>query len=111
MRIGTTWYIYPANIITNVRRLAGRVQDVELVLFEVNDPRWDLPNRSVIQELRQMALDNASTYTVHLPLNLGLAGSHPNLDLARRVISGTWISNHMLSLSIWRTAPGKRQIN
>ena len=89
MRIGTSSYIYPANIITNVRRLAGRVQDVELVLFEVNDPRWDLPNRAVIQELRQIALNNSSTYTVHLPLSLGLAGNQPNLDLARRVIAGT----------------------
>jgi len=89
MRIGTTSYIYPADIITNVRRLAGKVQDVELVLFEVTDPRWDLPNRSVIQELRQIALENAMTYTVHLPLSLGLAGNQPKVDLARRVISGT----------------------
>jgi sugar phosphate isomerase/epimerase len=89
MRIGTSSYIYPANIITNVRRLAGRVRDLELVLFEVNDPRWDLPNRAVIQELRQIALNNSSTYTVHLPLSLGLAGNQPNLDLARRVIAGT----------------------
>jgi sugar phosphate isomerase/epimerase len=65
------------------------VQDVELVLFEINDPRWDLPNKAVIQELRQIALNNSSTYTVHLPLSLGLAGNQPNLDLARRVISST----------------------
>ncbi len=89
MRIGTTSYIYPANIITNVRRLAGRVQDIELLLFEVTDPRWDLPSSNVIQELRQIASENALTYTVHLPLNLGLAGNQPDVDLARRVISGT----------------------
>ncbi|MCX7010033.1 MAG: hypothetical protein NTY53_22795 [Kiritimatiellaeota bacterium] len=33
-RVGVTSYVYPADILPNVERLAGRVDDVELVLFE-----------------------------------------------------------------------------
>ena len=36
-RLGTTSYIIPDEILPNVRFLAGKVQDVELVLFEVDD--------------------------------------------------------------------------
>ena len=89
MRIGTTSYIYPADIITNVRKLAGRVQDIELLLLEVSDPERDLPDKNVIRELRQIAADHGMTYTVHLPLTLGLAGNRGNVDLARRVILST----------------------
>ena len=89
MRIGTTSYIYPADIITNVRKLAGRVQDIELLLLEVDDPARDLPDRNLVQELREIAAGHGMTYTVHLPLTLGLAGNRGNVDLARRVILST----------------------
>ncbi len=90
MRIGTTSYIYPADIVTNVRKLAGSVDDIELVLFEVNDPVRDLPDKGLVKELREIASHNNFSYTVHLPLDLGLAGNQPKLDLAQRVIASTW---------------------
>ncbi len=76
MRLGTTSYINPADIITNARKLAGRVDDIELVIFQA-DHEDDLPDRDAIDELIQIASDHNMTYTVHLPLNLGLAVHRP----------------------------------
>ncbi len=89
MRLGTTSYIYPSDILSNVRRLAGRVQDVELVIFEVDDSGADLPDEASVVELRAIASDNAMTYTVHLPLNLRLASGSPAMTTASRVIGST----------------------
>ena len=92
-RLGTTSYIIPADILPNVRYLAGKVQDVELVLFEVEDGSSNLPNGGQIAELCSIARDYGLTYTIHLPLDLCLAddGSprHASLEKARRVIDCT----------------------
>lgn len=92
-RLGATSYVIPDDILANVRHLAGKVQDVELVLFEVDDGPNNLPSNNQIAELRSIAADNDLTYTVHLPLDLRLAddGSprHVSLDKARRVIDST----------------------
>ncbi len=89
MRLGTTSYIYPADIITNVRRLAGKVQDVELVIFELDDCQNGLPHDDTIAELNSIGADHDMTYTVHLPLGLGLAGGHSSVAKAVRVIRCT----------------------
>ncbi len=92
-RLGTTSYIIPADILPNVRYLAGKVQDVELVLFEVDDGPNNLPGHEQITELAGIASEHSMTFTVHLPLDLRLAedGSsrHVSLDKARRVIDRT----------------------
>ena len=92
-RLGTTSYIIPADILPNVRYLAGKVRDVELVLFEVDDGASNLPSRGQIAEMCSIAADNDLTYTIHLPLDLRLAddGSscHASLAKARRVIECT----------------------
>jgi sugar phosphate isomerase/epimerase len=92
-RLGTTSYIIPADILPNVRYLADKVQDVELVLFEVEEGSGNLPNRKQIAELCNIAVDNDLTYTIHLPLDLRLAddGSlrHASLEKAQRVIDCT----------------------
>lgn len=92
-RLGTTSYILPADILTNVRYLAGKVRDVELVLFEVDDGSGNLPTKAEIAELAKIAREYDLTYTVHLPLDLRLAddGSrrHVSLDKASRVIDCT----------------------
>jgi sugar phosphate isomerase/epimerase len=92
-RLGTTSYIIPDEILPNVRYLAGKVRDVELVLFEVDDGPSNLPGPEQIAELRSLAADHDLTYTVHLPLDLRLAddGSprHASLEKARRVIDCT----------------------
>ncbi len=91
-RLGTSSYIIPADILPNVRYLAGKVRDVELVLFEVEDAS-NLPTPAQVSELRALAAHNDLTYTVHLPLDLRLAddgsAAHASLDKARRVIDST----------------------
>lgn len=95
-RLGTSSYIIPDDILPNVRYLAGKVRDVELVLFEVDEDENNgqavnnLPTPDVIDELKRLAKLYDLTYTVHLPLDLKLAddGSAQDKSLikARRVI-------------------------
>ncbi|MBM3299687.1 MAG: sugar phosphate isomerase/epimerase, partial [Deltaproteobacteria bacterium] len=86
MRLGSTSYIYPADIVTNVRMLAGRVRDVELVLFECDEQGSNLPDEKTIAELVRLGSANDMTYTVHLPLDLALAGIDPSIERAAKVI-------------------------
>ena len=93
-RIGTTSYIIPADIIPNVRYLADQVNDVELVIFEVEDHgQNNLLNDAQRKELIQLAHLHDLSYTVHLPLDLRLASAqnsqHISLVKARRVIDCT----------------------
>jgi sugar phosphate isomerase/epimerase len=91
-RLGSTSYVYPADILPNVRRLAPLVDDVEQVLFEVDD-QSNLPSPDVVEELGRLAEAHDLTYTVHLPLDLRLASDdawrHPSMEKARRVIRST----------------------
>jgi sugar phosphate isomerase/epimerase len=70
-RLGTTSYIIPADLITNVRFLAPYVDDIELVLFE-GDDESNLPDKKTISALNEVARSHDLSYTVHLPLGLGL---------------------------------------
>ena len=92
-RLGTTSYIIPDDILPNVRFLADLVDDVELVLFEVDDGPNNLPDYKIINELKQIAQQYHLSYTVHLPLDLRLAGEdgeqHISLIKAHKVIDCT----------------------
>jgi sugar phosphate isomerase/epimerase len=92
-RLGTTSFILPDDILPNVRFLAGQVQDIELVLFEVDDDQNNLPDPPTIQTLREISHRQDLSYTIHLPLDLkmGSAGDvqHISLIKARRVIECT----------------------
>jgi sugar phosphate isomerase/epimerase len=92
-RLGTTSYIIPDDILPNARYLAGKVRDIELILFEVDDGPNNLPTSEVIDELSQIASQHDLTYTVHLPLDLklGADGSEHDQSLvkAKRVIDCT----------------------
>ena len=70
-RLGTTSYIIPADLMTNVRFLAPCVDDIELVLFEANEES-NLPDEKTIRALIEIACSNDLSYTVHLPLGLML---------------------------------------
>lgn len=91
-RLGTTSYIIPDDILPNARYLAGKVRDIQLVLFELDD-QGNLPDRQVIGELIEIAHNHDMTYTVHLPLDLRLAAgggeTHISLVKARRVMEST----------------------
>lgn len=92
-RLGTTSYIIPADILPNLRYLAGQAQDVELVLFEVDDGPNNLPTPAQVAEMADLAQAHQFTFTVHLPLDLRLAADgslqHVSIEKARRVIERT----------------------
>ena len=82
-RLGTTSYIVPAGLAMNVRVLAPIVDDIELVLFE-SDEISNLPDRSLIRELKSMAGAHDLSYTVHLPLDTCL-GADDSVERRRSV--------------------------
>lgn len=94
-RIGSTSYVYPADILPNVEKLAADedVDDIELILFEVDDGPNNLPSEAVIGQIDVLAKTANITFTVHLPLDLTLAADgtaqHESLIKARRVIERT----------------------
>jgi len=92
-RLGTTSYIIPADILPNAHYLAGKVRDIELILFEVDDGPNNLPSTEVIDELLLIAQQHDLTYTGHFPLDLSLGedGSEQDRSLvkAKRVIDCT----------------------
>lgn len=86
-RLGSTSYVWPADILPNVRKLGSLVDDVELVLFEVQG-QSNLPDKETVAELKALAQAHNLTYTVHLPLDLALAHP-PSLKIAEKVIDST----------------------
>lgn len=92
-RLGTTSYIIPADILPNVDYLAGRVSDIQLVLFETDTHGSNLPDAALRRALNERAARHGLSYTVHLPLDLRLAdggaAEHESLVKARRVIEAT----------------------
>ncbi|MBE3143853.1 MAG: sugar phosphate isomerase/epimerase [Planctomycetes bacterium] len=92
-RIGTTSYIVPDEILPNVHFLADQVDDIELVLFEIDDGSNNLPDGETIRELKKLAQQHQLTYTIHLPLDLRLAvdggEQHISIVKARKVIEST----------------------
>ncbi len=91
MRIGTTSYIYPADILPNVRRLGARVDDIELILFEAGPDGAYLPDAATISQLKDLAHQFDLTYTVHMPLDLRLADTNyaASVSMAIRIIEAT----------------------
>ncbi len=89
-RIGTSSYIIPDDILPNVRWLAGKVRDIELVLFDI-DEYCNIPDAAQIDELNALAAASDLTYTVHLPLNLNFSaeGKDVSIQKALKVINAT----------------------
>ncbi len=92
-RLGTTSYIIPADLMTNVGFLAPYLDDIELVLFEA-DHESNLPDEKTIVALKEIADSNNLSYTVHLPLGLSLGAAEEkerrsSVDKALRVLELT----------------------
>lgn len=103
-RLGSTSYVYPADILPNVRRLGPLVDDVELVLFEVpqnalHSAASNLPDAATIDELGRLAEAHDLTYTVHLPLDLRVAASGRRGDDARRDDPSMAIARRIIALT------------
>lgn len=78
-RIGATSFIYPAGWLANVERLAGRVEDIELLFFDTRGTAG-LPDAGEWAGLRTQRLAHGHSYSVHTPLSASLASE----DEARR---------------------------
>ncbi|NMC52453.1 MAG: sugar phosphate isomerase/epimerase [Chloroflexi bacterium] len=92
-RLGTTSYIMEAGLLENAHYLAGKVQDMELVLFDREDGQCNLPSAEEVTALKQAAQGKDLSYTVHLPEDLrwknGIGEPHPSLAKARKAILST----------------------
>ena len=76
-RLGTTSFIYPDRWLGNVERLAGRVDDVEILLFEPGGG----PGAAELAALAAWKPRAQLTYTVHTPLDVSLASETEALRL------------------------------
>jgi sugar phosphate isomerase/epimerase len=77
-RLATTSYIFPAEILPNIRRLGRYFDEVELVLFESGRDD-NLPTPGEIREMACLASDLDLTYNVHLPADLFFGDPDPTL--------------------------------
>jgi sugar phosphate isomerase/epimerase len=71
VKVGTTSYILPSEIVPNIEFLAPRVEDVELVLFE-SEGHSNLPSGHTIERLLEFKIYHHLSYTVHLPIDIRL---------------------------------------
>ena len=88
-RIGTTSYIVEADLSANLRWLAGRVGEMQLVLFETPEAS-NIPTPAEVRELARAARDADMAFTVHLPTGIEIGDPDPavrnaSCDLFRRV--------------------------
>jgi sugar phosphate isomerase/epimerase len=77
-KIGATSFVIPATVEENVRFLAGKVDDIQLLFFESS---WQarLPHTIDMNVLCDLADQYGHSYTVHLPLDLQLGADDPGL--------------------------------
>lgn len=69
--VGTTSFVYHADILTNAGKLAPVIDDMELVLF-YTEKEDILPSRTELNQVKEIAGIHNMGFTVHLPLKLSL---------------------------------------
>ncbi len=86
-RIGTTSYIVQDDLVANARFLADKVDDMQLVLFDIENGPSNIPSSQVITELGQIGAQHGLTYSIHLleDVQWGDSGDHSSLRSARRL--------------------------
>jgi sugar phosphate isomerase/epimerase len=110
-RIGTTSFVHPAGWLENATRLAGRVDDVELLLFEDPVPGHG-PAPDEIAALARLGRESRLTWSVHAPLGIALASEdgarrQAGIDAVRRAIDVTApLAPHAVVVHL---APGERE--
>ncbi len=83
-RLGCTSYVYPDDILPNVRKMAPVVDDIEIVLFE-SEELSSFPDKETIIELAELSKEYDITYTIHFPTDLK-AGSE-NIEERNKFIN------------------------
>jgi len=76
--VGATSFVMPADIVTNVRTLAGKVDAVQLLFFE-SAANAGLEHPVEIAELKTIADEYGLAYAVHLPVDLRLGSPDAKL--------------------------------
>jgi len=69
-RIGATSFVIPAGIEENVRYLADKVDDIQLLYFE-SPSQCRMPQKVDVNLLQGLAQEHDLSYTVHLPTDIG----------------------------------------
>lgn len=84
-RVGTTSYIIEDDLVPNARYLAQRVQEMQIVLFDLPGGPSNLPDAQTVNELRAIGIAHDLTYTVHLieDLRLHNPDGAPSTSIAR----------------------------
>ena len=72
-RTAATSFVYPADYLPNVRRLAPYFDEIELLFYEAQG----LPPRAVITELAAIRAAEAVGFNVHLPLDVSISDREP----------------------------------
>lgn len=67
-RLGCTSYVYPDDILPNIRKMAPIVDDVEIVLFQ-SEEFSSFPDADTITELARLSKEYDITYTIHFPID------------------------------------------
>jgi len=88
-KLGTTSFIYPDNIIPNVRKIGEFFDEIELLVFE-SLPEEVLPSIDDVGELASLGRDLNLTYNVHLPVDISLTAEPRDrqqaADILKRVL-------------------------
>lgn len=87
-RLGATSYVFPADLVTNARQLAGIADDMELVLFETQAHGSNFPSPAEVKALNEIGQTQNLTFTIHLPRDMNCSDALA-LDQNRRVIALT----------------------
>ena len=87
--LGATSYVIEGGLVENARFLAGKVDDMELVLFDLSEDVSNLPSKTESQTLASIGHDHQLTYSVHLPLDLCRVPDDTSLMKAKKVLSTT----------------------
>nr|WP_319495249.1 cobamide remodeling phosphodiesterase CbiR [uncultured Desulfobacter sp.] len=77
-KLGTTSFIYPDHIIPNVKKIGPFFDEIELLVFE-SKPESVVPSQNDVKELAELSGDLDLTYNVHLPTDVSLGASNPQL--------------------------------
>lgn len=82
-RLGAPSYVYPADILPNVKALAPCMDDIEIVLYESGSAH-SLPSPATIVRLQKLAAAHDLTYTVHFPIDRKLGSPNRSERLAHQ---------------------------
>ncbi len=77
-KLATTSYIYPDEIISNVARLATFFDEIELVLFESEEPD-SIPDPVTMDRLVELSKLHQLGFNIHLPLDVSVGDESNHL--------------------------------